>query len=852
MKILNLNGEWRFRENGGGDFMRAVVPGSNYTDLLRVGAIKDPFYGVNEKDADVVGVCLKDWEDVRDFEVDDAVLKSDNVELVCNSLDTLADVFVNGERVVSSKNMFKRHTANVKPFLKAGKNEVRAVFYSPVNYVRSEREKNKLMMSFDAMAPAQYLRKAQYHFGWDWGPQLPPSGIAGDIYIRSYNKVRIESVAVNQIHEADYVALDIKTSLKITGETGKLTVEIELITPSGETFIYDSDIIGNSAETTVNIKNPVLWQPNGLLDRETQPLYRVSVYVKSGISVLDSADYNIGLRTIELDVSASEWGRNFAFKVNGRRIFAKGANWIPADSFTERVTYDKIDGLIKNMRDANMNMVRVWGGGYYESDDFYSICDKYGILVWQDCCFACQPYPLTNEDFVAEIEEEIYQNIERIRHHASLALYCGNNELEQMAIGWRLDKKLRAATEKFFYQTLPDWIRKKDATTSYWASSPSGGEPLKGVNSEAVGDTHLWRVWHGLSPYTYYRKVYTNFCAEFGMQSLPTMNTVRKFAKPEDCSLDSAVMKNHQKNMAGNSLMKYYLVSDFRSPKHFEDFVYLTQIVQAECMREPTEHWRRNPGRCNGALYWQFNDCWPVSSWSSIDYYGNFKALHYAAKEFNKPLTLSVENSKSDMTLYVVNETTENFSGFIEWRAESFFGEVLGGGKFEAEVGENTSAKIASVDFKVLLKTRGKDCVFVAELLGRDGGIIARKTALFGKEKNLNLPKSDIKIDVKAVGEAARITLLSKSYARRVGIEIEGITKPFSDNFFDMTAGEERAVTVETPSNWDEDAVLQKLKIRTVGDVEPGATKFQDFMYKVKTNLKPMNIIKRIGYILGI
>jgi beta-mannosidase len=310
-------------------------------------------------------------------------------------------------------------------------------------------------------------------------------------------------------------------------------------------------------------------------------------------------------------------------------------------------------------------------------------------------------------------------------------------------------------------------------------------------------------------------------------------------------------MKNHQKNMAGNSIMKYYLVSDFRSPKRFEDLVYLTQVVQAECMREPTEHWRRNMGRCNGALYWQFNDCWPVSSWSSIDYYGNFKALHYAAKRFNRPLALSVENSKSGMTLYVVNETAEDFSGVINWRLEGFGGEVFGNGKFEADAKENTSNKIASIDFKKLFRSRGTDCVFVAELVG-NGGIITRKTALFEKEKKLNLPKSDIEAGVETDGETAYISLLSKRYARHVRLEIEGLTQPFSDNFFDMTAGERREITVPIPSNWDRGAVLQKMDIRSIGDVEAGATEFQDFMYRVKMNLKPINIIKRIGYILGI
>ncbi|MDR1940398.1 MAG: glycoside hydrolase family 2 protein, partial [Clostridiales bacterium] len=556
MKILSLNGQWQFKEKNSSEWLPAKVPGSNFSDLLANGVILDPFVGVNEKDKTVQEVALRDWEYRREFFVDDDFLRAENIELVCNSLDTLADVFVNGERALSAKNMFKRYTVDVKPLLVKGKNDICAVFYSPVEYARGCKEKYKLASSFDAVAPAQYIRKAQYHFGWDWGPWLPPSGISGDIYLRAFGSAILGGVLFKQNHREDGVELRVRADFDTRGEqNGRLSVKLEIISPSGETRIENAETFDGFAETAVLIKNPAIWQSNGIEKRETQPLYRVNVYLSSSGAVVDSKCYDIGLRTIELDLSQSKWGENFAFKVNGRRIFAKGANWIPADSFVERVSYDKLDRLIRDMRDANMNMVRVWGGGFYESDDFYSLCDKYGILVWQDCCFACQPYPLTQDEFVDDIEDEIYYNIERIRHRASLAVYCGNNEIEQMSVAWRFNKPLKEATRKFFYETLPGWIRKKDAVTPYRPSSPSGAGFLDGVNSETAGDTHLWRVWHGLSPYSYYRKVYTNFCSEFGMQSLPTMNTIKKFSTPDDYDLASPVMKNHQKNMAGNSIM---------------------------------------------------------------------------------------------------------------------------------------------------------------------------------------------------------------------------------------------------------------------------------------------------------
>ena len=854
MKIISLNGEWEFRERDKGEWLKASVPGCNFTDLLENQAIPDPFIGVNEKLPEVRSVAEKDWEYKKNFRVSEAFLKQESIELVMESLDTLADVFLNGEKILSAGNMFKRYAADVKRLLKKGENLVSVIFYSPVKYAWSMRAKNKLMMSFDAVAPAQYIRKAQYHFGWDWGPQLPPSGIAGAVYLKGSGKAAIEDVRFSQEHGDGTVALRIAVSLKNIDNCGysKLSLKFEILSPTGETTVADAEVLGLKTVKELVIENPVLWQCNGFSgDRETQPLYRVNAYLIGGGAVLESVSYDIGLRTIELDESAKSWGFGFSFILNGRRIFAKGANWIPPDSFRNRVDFEKLDFLLRSMRDANMNMVRVWGGGYYESDEFYSLCDKYGILVWQDCCFACQPYPLTDPEFVENIRDEIYQNVTRIRHRASLALWCGNNELEQMAISWRFKPLLRKAIGEFFYVTLPALISEKDDATPYRASSPSGGEFLKGVNSETVGDTHLWRVWHGLSPYTYYRKVYTNFCSEFGMQSLPTMNTVRRFAAPEDYDLNSPVMKNHQKNMAGNSIMKYYLVSDFRSPRRFEDLIYLTEVIQAECMREPVEHWRRNMGRCNGALYWQYDDCWPVSSWASIDYYGNYKALQYAAKRFNKSLTASIENSKDVMTVYVINETLGAFQGVLKWRVESFDGDILAEGKLDAAAESDTAAKIADLSFKRLLRACRGNCVFIAELISR-GVVITKKTALFKKEKKLRLPKSEIKARVSVENDTASIALTAPKFARHVMLELKDIAQPFSDNFFDLTAGESRVITVKIPGNWDKKTVLDSLSIKSLADVEPGASALADFLYKVKTNLKPMNIIKRIGYFLGI
>ncbi|MCM1545013.1 MAG: glycoside hydrolase family 2 protein, partial [Ruminococcus sp.] len=654
---LSLNGNWQFREYGKGDWLAAVVPGCNYLDLMRHDKIEDPFIGTNEKDA--YWVALTDWEYQRTFGVTDELLRNDSLVLYCDMLDTICDVYLNEKLIGSGNNCFRRFEWDVKDKLVFGENSIRIVFYSPVNYVKQKQAKEKCPPNNNGQNGIPHIRKPQCHFGWDWGPVLPPSGISGNIGILALNGARIDDIRINQQHENGEVRLNVSAEIATLSEKYS-AYTLVVNAPNGDEIARFDSAEKKLISHDICIEKPQLWWTHELNPVDEQSLYEVTLTLKSESGeTLDRMCKKIGLRTITLDQSKDEHGINFRFILNGVPIFAKGANRIPADSFINRYTAERLDYDLKAALFSNMNMIRIWGGGYYESDLMYDLCDRYGILLWQDFPFACQAYPFFDEEFLQNAESDIAYNVKRLRHHASLAIWNGNNEIESMSITWRNYVKYVKWTDKFFYNILPDFLRKYDDVTAYIPGSPCGIEHLKGFDRDNVGDTHLWAVWHGLQPMTYYRKRLTRFCSEFGFESLPDIKTIQKFAKPEDYSLTSRVFSAHQKCLSGNMKMIYYIASRFRLPKNFEDYIYLSQVCQQECIKDATEHWRRNKGRCNGSIYWQMNDCWPVCSWAGMDYYGNYKALQYTSRHFNAPLEVSIQDDKNEIKIFAINDTLE-------------------------------------------------------------------------------------------------------------------------------------------------------------------------------------------------
>ncbi|MCA9998566.1 MAG: glycoside hydrolase family 2 protein, partial [Anaerolineales bacterium] len=724
---------------------------------------------------------------------------------------------LNGRFLAHTNNMFRQYRWEIKELLQAGDNELHIAFAAPVNYITEQETKRPLPTVYHSIAGGPYLRKAPCQFGWDWGPKLPPSGIWKDIRLEASSSARIADVHLRQHHDNGQVT--VSAALTLEQWTDKpLTAHLQITAPDGEVFTEEAN-----ASTDLNlqslISNPELWWPNGYGD---QPLYQVVVTLCEGTAVLDQRSYQLGLRTIELRQEADEWGRSFEFVVNGVPIFAKGANWIPADSFPTRISDDQLEMLIRAAVDTHQNMLRVWGGGFYEEERFYNLCDRYGILVWQDFIFSCSVYPLHDPEFLQNVRTEVAENVRRLRHRTSLALWCGNNEMEEGWVYWGWDRPelqdLKAAYDRFFHHTLPEWCAALDPDTAYWPSSPSSDTPFANPRGQTQGDAHYWDVWHGRQPFTAYRSQYPRFMSEFGFQALPPLATIRTFAEEADWNMTSYIMEQHQKNNSGNSLMVGQMLDTFRLPKDFPSLVYLSLVLQAEGIRYGVEHWRRHRNRVAGTLYWQLNDCWPVASWSSLDYFGRWKALHYAARRFYAPVMLSVEDEPPRQGVYITNDQQEAWAGRVRWSLETLGGEALTAGEEAVKAAPLATTTVNLFDLSSYVGDDNcRDLIFIAELW-QDDSLAARQTAFFAPTKHLQLADPEITAVCQVKGEQLCIEVNGRSLARLVELSLDGADVVFSDNYFDLPAGRTVTITCPLPSGWSVAQAEAALQIRSVYD----------------------------------
>jgi beta-mannosidase len=819
----SLAGFWHFRQSGQDAWLPATVPGGVHTDLMAAGRIPDPFVGDNE--VRVAWVAESDWEYRRSVTVDPDVQSQERVLLVCDGLDTLATVFLNGVEVGKTDNMFRRYRWDVKHLLHTGANELVIHFASPVQYVTEQQAQRPLITVSQGIAGAPYLRKAPCQFGWDWGPQLPPIGIWRDIRLEGRSAAEFADVHLRQHHSAEEVTVTVDVQAS-RWEDVALAATVTVTTPTGMTLTRTTPLAGETAHLRLPIDAPQLWWPNGY---GSQPLYQVTVTlhpVDQPGAVVDRRDFQVGLRTIELRQEEDEFGRSFTFYVNGVPIFAKGSNWIPADSFPTRLTEARLDALLRACIAANHNMLRVWGGGFYEDERFYDLCDRYGILVWQDFIFSCAIYPLTTPAFVDNVHAEVIDNVRRLRHRASLALWCGNNEMEEGWVywdGWNApaNQDLKAAFEQFFFHTLAGWVEELDAERAYWPSSPSSGTAFEDPRGSARGDAHYWEVWHGFKPFTAYRIQYPRFMSEFGFQSLPTLPTIRTFAEEADWNMTSYIMERHQKNNRGNTLMVAQMLDNFRLPKDFPALVYMTMVLQAEGITYGVEHWRRNRHRVSGTVYWQTNDCWPVASWSSLDYFGRWKALHYAARRFYAPVLLSVEDDADRMGVYLTSDRTEAWQGRVRWSLETLSGVRLDGGEQTVVAAPLATTPVWQFDFAAQLSDdQRRDTVFVAEV-EHDGHHIAQRVATFVPNKHVGYTNPHLTTTLQALDEhRVTITVAARSLARYVELAFAGAEGDvvFSDNYFDVRANHPVTVACTLPDGWSAADARAALRVQSLYD----------------------------------
>ena len=836
-----LNDGWQFCEKGSDRYYPAAVPGCQYDDLLRNGLIPDPYKEDNE--SKTAWVADKDYVYSRRISLPPELKDKEHVTLFCECLDTLAEVFLDGKKIAEHDNYFLPFEADVTGLV--GENSLlEIVFRSTAQFLREMQEKDTMPRNCNGMNGIPHIRKPGCHFGWDWGPFIPTVGISADIMLRAWNGARIGDISMRQKHEDGKVTLSVNAELE-GGIKDGAQAKLVLLSPQGETLAEKTLPAAALLQTDFEINSPQLWWSHDICD--SHPLYTVRVILTQN-GEEQTRERKTGLRTITLDRSADEWGTNFRFILNGVPLFVKGANYIPPDAMLTRVDTQVYERLLGAVKRANMNMVRVWGGGRYETEEFYDICDREGILIWQDFMFACNPYPFYNDEFRANVLKEAEYNVKRLRNRACLALWCGNNEIETMSAGWLPYTKLRDWTEKYFWHILPENLQKWDDVTPFIPGSPVGKGYMDGVASDEHGDVHMWTVWHGLQPLTYYRKRFSRFCSEFGLESMPDMNTIRSFCPEDQLDLTSPIMQAHQKCPSGNGKIAYYTSTRFRLPAKFEDTVYLSQIVQSECVRDATEHWRRNRGRCNGSMFWQLNDCWPVLSWASIDYYGGYKALQYTARHFNAPLTASACESKDGVDLFVINDKAVPFKGHLEYTLSTFDGKKLSGGKAVADCAAASAKMVCSPDIKRLLKSHKHNCVLQYALTSANGEKLCLRTVLFKAEKDLALPDPELSLQISVQNSLASITVKAKKYARYVKLFADGISAPFSDNYFDLVAGEEKTVTLPLPAGMSAQEAQKRISVTSIAGIKPKQSKFADMMFRTKIRLIPINIANWVAY----
>ena len=788
MQTCTLNGTWQL--SAGHRSLESVdmqIPGTVLSGLLAAGKIKDPFYRTNE-DA-TRALFWKDYVFTRTFDVDEELLAQQHIVLVCEGLDTLAEISINGTFLAKTDNMHRTWKFQAKKLLHPGKNEIQIVFRSVLRFIEDypyEAHKKINYIPCGSMKGNQLLRKAHSMFGWDWGPQTIDAGIFRDIYLQGYSHARIEDIRIHQQHAKN---VSVQTSITLSESVPGQKLCVELSEDGADkplqTKLCKTNADGVAAVDFV-IENPKLWWPN---DYGDQPLYivRTTLLDEDGTS-LESITRRIGLRTLTISQEKDEWGNEFAFCVNGVKIFTRGGNYIPDDCLYTRITEKKLDYILESCRRAHFNCVRVWGGGYYPSDAFYDLCDEKGLIVWQDLMYACNVYDVTDA-FAENCRQETYDNVRRLRHHASLGLWCGNNEIESAWDHWGDFQKetpyLRADYIRLFEEVLPKAVQEADGETFYWHSSPSFGGCFDNPDDANRGDTHYWDVWHGQKPFTDYRKYFFRFCSEFGFQSFPCAKTVNSFTLEDDRNIFSRVMESHQKNDAANGKMLYYLSENLRYPKDLTHLLYASQVLQGMAIKYGVDHWRRNRGRCMGTLYWQINDDWPAPSWSSIDYFGRWKALHYMAQKFYAPHAVSMTLEDHRCHVYFSNESFETTEYSLTLSIRDLSGNVLE--TYETKGNSPAFSAIETAVVDICSWEDQKDDVFLEAVIHTKDQKVLKDVETLVPYKYLNLKNPVISTEAKETNNAFILHISSDCFAPFVALDFDDADVIFSDNFFHLT-----------------------------------------------------------------
>lgn len=814
-QVCTLHSDWTFCQVGDTLWSDAKVPGTIHQDLLNHNRIPNPFYGMNEEA--VQWVENEDWMYRTSFVVTEEQLNRDAAVLELDGLDTYADVFLNGALILRSDNMFVGHKVSVKPVLRKGENRLLIRFRSAVKEALPQWETNGFDYPADndhsSKRVSIYTRKAPYSYGWDWGIRLATCGIWRPVRLVFSDVARIEDYYVRQASVSASKA-DVDNRLEITNVTSQpvsALLKVAYHYSANDTKEVQKQIELRPGENTVSlpvmIDNPHLWMPNGWGEPS---LYKFTASVSvDGVEVA-SQERQVGLRSIRVVMEDDEHGKSFYFEVNGHPMFAKGANFIPDDALLPNVTTERYKRIFEDVKAANMNMLRVWGGGIYEDDKFYDEADRNGILIWQDFLFACTTYP-HDPLFLKRVEAEAEYNIKRLRGHASLAMWCGNNEIYEGVRYWGWKNKytseafaeMNRGYDVLFRQLLPDMVKRFDSDRFYMHGSPyeaNWGRP----ESWKIADSHNWGTWYGRKPFESFDSEIPRFMSEYGFQAFPEMKTIRTFAEEKDFELESPVMNAHQKATIGNALIKQTMSLYYKVPAKFEDLVYVGLVLQGQGMRHGIEAHRRNRPYCMGSLFWQLNDSWPVVSWSSIDYYGNWKAMQYQSQRAFAPVLINAIKEGDDLCVYLISDELQD-RGDVRLTVElmDFDGKSHGKWTHSGKLSANTSMLFLKKRVDEFLSKQDAATSFLRfTLKAKNGAALADEVFYFAYPKDQKLPEARIETSVKRRGEAIEMTLKADKLARDIFIEVPVQGVRFSDNFFDLLPGQRKKITITSPEGY--------------------------------------------------
>jgi beta-mannosidase len=810
---ISLSENWKFRNPDETVWFDASVPGCVHSDLISNKLIEDPYYRTNANN--VQWVDTVDWIYETEFDVSDEFLKKENIRMVFGCVDTYADIYLNDSLILSTDNYFLEWKVEVKELLKAGKNKLHVQFYNATreglkrlensNHPMKDLPADKVITgALNEKRVNAFTRKPGYQFGWDWDDRFVSVGMREPVIIEAWDTAKIENVQILQDKITDEVARLSTTTEIVVTQSGNAVLEIMDVSNNLKLASQEISLVEglNKVLSSFEIEDPVLWWTNGLGEAH---LYSLAFTVKMQGEVISTRQERIGLRTVRLVREPDSLGTTFYIELNGQPVFMKGANYIPNDNFLNRVTPENYRKTIQSAVDANMNMLRIWGGGFYERDIFYDLCDENGILVWQDFMFGGGIYPAEGR-YLESVKEEVRQVARRLRNRPCIALWCGNNETYEALSNWSWDKEFTPEEfegiwndyYKLFNSEIPEVLQKHNPTRAYWPSSPISDWDKVSNWEGFEGDIHYWEIWFFDAPFEKVNIRHGRFNSEFGFQSFPKMKTIQEFSNKEDWAIDSEVMKHRQKSYVGNEQIKKYMEMYYKYPSSFENLVYLSQVLQAFGIKTGIQIHRKKMPVCMGSLYWQFNDCWPAISWSSLDYYLRWKALHYFVRDANKPVIIVPEVLEENVNVHVVSDRLEPFAATINLTLMNFSGEKLWEDQLKVQIAANTSEMHFSIPVSELVNQDDrKSTLMLAEVLNEDGVLLDDEALYFVLPKDLELPEPELKISITPDGDNYTITLTSDKLCKNVYLSLQHGEGFFTDNYFDILPGITKTISLK-------------------------------------------------------